>query len=482
MLIDEITKTATAAPASDTTPTADTATVSTPPSEVKPEPVKKKPDIIDNDTARLLTDRLLNATRLKKPSKPAEEPKKEPEPAPAEEKKPESEAKKPAKKPAEAKAEPKPEPLDYERIGKEVGKAVREATKPEERGAEAPPEQAQPDEAKTIRYLERMEQANPEKYKGIASKYSTGLKQSAEYQAKWEKENPGEKFDKADPQHDAFFEKNAVDWDDKDYIEAVADLKADERTQKIRDEFAAKDRAARLEPEVRKASAETTRSLLEDVGGKDAASAINPDGSIDPEKWKAFAEAEPTKAEVLQRAALASRSITAEVENLFNGTVKFDPSNKLHSDISNFALAAERSMLSQSEAARTQDGKVFVDAKTYSGMSARERAQHWTFTARDLRFLAAQDIKADAEKEIAAREEQFSQWAKRRGMSKRLDATEENESKKDAKEQAKTASKPVSPTTTVEPKMASRVGNAVSTKEEAELRWKERYIGRKLAV
>ena len=429
---------------------------------------EQKAGNIDNDTARLLTERFLRGTSERKPTAKKEKAvKAEPqaESTTVEEAKASTTSDPEPKKPTKSKAPKAVEvaPIDYERIGSEVAKAVR-GERPEA-APEARPSVVTFLEDKKIAYLKRMEEANPEKYKDIASKYSDGLRKTAEYEKAWAKNHEGEVFDKADPQHDEFFENVAVDWEDADYIEAVSDVKADERTSKLRHELDTRDRARTLEPAIVKVGVDTARSLIEEVGGKDAAEAFSADGSFDEQKWKAFAAAEPAKAEVLKGAAMATKSITAELEKLSSGVVPFDHSSKLHRDINNFALLQERNMMAQSETDRVQDGKPFVDKKTFAAMDEKQRAKHWTFSSADLRYLIANDIRKDAEIAITAREAEFSQWAEAMGMSKKA---VEAAKLAPSRQPIRASVKPVSPTTTTEPKSAAGKNSGQSVQQKAE--------------
>lgn len=447
------------------------------PKAKRPSADDKPPaDPIDADTARLFTDRFLNATRAHKP-KASKEPKAEPAPAPA--------------PPAEQREEPKPDPapkankeakadtIDYDRLGQAVGNAVREATakpEPAKKSAEAPAESAPalPDrERRKLEFLRVMETASPEKYRGVAERYADGLAKTAAYETRWKAEHPGESFDKADAQHDAFFETVAVDWDDDDYTEAVAEAKAQARTRELQTELEQRERRAEMEPKARQVGAEAARNLMTELGGEAAAAAIKPDGTLDEERFTALAESEPAKAEVLKRTATATATISTEIERLFTGAAHYDPANPLHKDISNFALKAEQAMLQQPKEQQQQDGKSFVPAGKFHAMSAAERARHWTFTASDLRYLAVQDLKSGAEKLIAEQEQAFAKWAEKRGMAA-------NSPSKPAQEAAKTPAKPQSPAATVEPKTAGVKGQAGSKQEQAMSAWEARFIGRKV--
>jgi len=429
------------------------------------------PGLIDNEAARLLTERFLNGNRETKPKAktkptPAEKPQEDATP------KTDDESKAKAKPKAKAAPAPEPahEPLDYDRLGEAVGKAVKAATDAQPKGAQpAPASDAElpAKEQRKLEYLRVMEMANPDKYKDVATRYAEGLKKSSDYEATWKREHPGETFDKADPQHDAFFDTVAVDWEDDDYAEAMADARA----QALRDEMASKERQRTLEPQARQAAAESARTLLGELGGDAAAEALNPDGTVDPAK---LADLDPVKADVLQRSANVAVAIGTEIERLFNGTVTYDSANRMHKDISAFALATEAAMLARPTTDQTQDGKQFAPAGKYHAMSAAQRAKHWTFTAPDLRYLAVQDLKTGAEKLLADREKEFSTWAEKKGMAAKTPPA-------DAAKVVKPTTKPQSPTATVEPKTAGAKGQSGSKAQQAMGSWEERYLGRTLS-
>jgi hypothetical protein len=192
-----------------------------------PEQVKPNPDAQEKDTkaapkpikdaaaAEEFTNKLLGI-----------EPEKKVEPPPA----PPPEKPKKKSKPAE-KPEPPQQP-DYESLVKAAAEGAARAIKPEEKKPEPPPEDDLPaEEKRKLAVLSQMEKNWPDKYKGLEQRYRGSLDKLLAYAERWEKEHPGKEFDEAEKDeegneiHKEFLDKNDVDWEDDDYIDALTDIK-----------------------------------------------------------------------------------------------------------------------------------------------------------------------------------------------------------------------------------------------------------------
>lgn len=78
-------------------------------------------------------------------------------------------------------------------------------------------------ELKMIEVFKEMAELDPE-YKDLDKRFIAQKKREEDYIAKWEQENPGQRFDDQDTEHDEFYKKTAVDYDNADFAIAVDSL------------------------------------------------------------------------------------------------------------------------------------------------------------------------------------------------------------------------------------------------------------------
>lgn len=411
-----------------------------------------------------------------KPAEPAEpkaEPPKVEEPKAAEPKAPEAKAAEP--KAAEPKAaEPKvsrkkkePEPIDYEKLASTTAEAATraavEAVKQQPKPAPAVEEVTLPaSEQRRINYLKRLEQLYPDKYADVASRYEKSYKEIEKYQRKWEQANPGETFDPEAQEHTAFFEKNAVDWEDEDYAEAVAEEKAEAVRRQTVAEYEERERRKEAAPRAQEKARSVTMDLVQelDPAFKD----------LDPFAPDADTKAEdldPVKGPVIVNAARFAEQFVKTSNRLFDGVDKFDAANPLHKQISDFASQKEQAIMALPRDQQLDNqGRAFVPADRYYSLPAKERARTWTLSADDVAFLARQEIAEDAKKEIARQEARAEKLRQKWGVPR--EKSPESPAAKTQVSPTPEPSKPVSPVGGTDPKMAGVKGDPGS---ESTQRW-----------
>lgn len=381
------------------------------------------------------TESFLNRALGRDPEKPrgekktpAKEPKTEAKPdlkgEPKDEKKPKPQAKVPTA----------PTAPDYEKIAEASARGVAQALQKKDeptKGEETNPyAHLDAKEQRTLKVLEHLQETAPDRYKDVAKKYAESLAKVAAYQAAWEKENPGKEFDPEAEEHNEFFNKVEVKWEDDDYTEALADLKATEKVTKVREELTAKDAAAKEEQ--RKAGLVPTVYAEQKRVGKTLFSAIGDgfeniigdDLKVNQEALAKLRAEDPIIAEFVIGQAGHLEALASETAKLFNGMSQYNPENPqpIHRDIVEFAIEAERVMSEQApEDQLDGQGRKFLTNQQYAAERQKNSnidKQFWTYTAEELNDLrAAQAIKA-TKQAIKQREEALAKSAAKRGFQK----------------------------------------------------------------
>lgn len=300
------------------------------------------------------------------------------------------------------------------KASKEQGDAATKAKEPE----------LPPDEKDKIEVLSKMEELNPTKYKGIAAKYKTGLTALETYATEWEKDHPGQKFEKDSPEHEDFFKQNDVDWSDLDFQKAIARLVSDDAGKgakaEIDQQLAELKRAETLREKQGEIVSEQNVAALQywQQLGDSTSDVVKPDGTLNMEKVNELKEADP-EAWAAQVAAAQDLDVeVAEIYKLFTGLTKNEPDkNPIHYNINQFAATKERELASKTIQEKfNAAGQVFVPASQFYRMTKVEQAQHWTYSARDLAVMRADDLAKTTQKRVDLTEEAHKRWAKARGI------------------------------------------------------------------
>lgn len=401
-------------PTSDTPPPADQGAAAPPP---PPEPPK-----VTNPMQRLAENFLQVPDADRQPEKKKED-------APA----------KPAKPAAPAKpkrAVPPPAPA---LTAEQMAAAVAEGTA---RAIAAKPKQDEPpkpesdgelsaEDKKRLPVLERLEKLMPEQYKGISKKYKDSRKAEEKYIAEWKAANPGQEFDGDSDVHDAFYEKNEIEWQDEDYMEAQADIRAEakieERMRPVQGKLTEFDRMQKLQAEAPKIGEEQNfhaREFWKHMG-KDYEGLVTEKG-LDMAKWAELEKADPVLHGIRAQAAIALNIETQEMYKLMNGLATYDEANPVHVNLTEFATRIEAELASKpADEQRDAEGRQFLPAEKYYKLpKAQRESLYWTPSMRDLMAVRSAELAGNAAKMIAAEEKKLETWAKARGLAKNGAATE----------------------------------------------------------
>ena len=407
--------------------------------------------------------------------------------------KPKPKSAKPAARPAVSQR-----PIDEEKLGASIAKGLSAVlAKPEEKKSAADSE-VDPKEKRRLEVLFHMEQM-PDfngRYKGVVEQYKTGKRKLKEYAENWEKENPGQKFDEKDEQHteaiDAI-EAEFVNYDEDDYSEALADMRASKKFEASKSELEGvkktieqREKAAQKAPEVAAAADAAGNEFWNGMG--EAFKEAVRDGAINGEFLEDLKKSDPDTHAIVVGAAAATEAAAAAIFALSNDLVQFNPKNELHAQLGAFALNRERAMMARPEEERLDDsGRAFATKAEFEKMSPEQREQHWTFSPEDLTYMVTQRYVKQAQQNLEAEEKKFERRAKAKGLLKdeetppagksRSSKSAEDEDEDDSNTGQSGSRKPVSPSSFASPRMASSGGKKGGGPQTAVDRFVGKFLG-----
>lgn len=399
-----------------------------------------------------------------KPAEKNEEKKdaKEPEKKAKEAKEPEKAAAEPEKK----EPEKKPVRVSRKAVVDQEGMVARAASAAAKAAVEAavikkpgePPKpsiesdiERLPDEYKRdVKILQKMEEMLPEKYKGKSDEFIRKAIKADEYARKWETANPGQEFDKDAEEHNAFFEKNDVNWDDDDFENAKDELrigpklaKERERIDKQLEEMRTKDLQREIEPVISQKKASVARHVIAEID-KDFVGMVDQDGRINKPELDKLRGIDEVKTDAILLAANQAAKFVDTVERIFHptGKFKFDEKNGDHVAVAQFLIEQEDKILGSDEQVQLDNsGRQFVTRAQYGELSPAQKRNYWCLTPDDLVYLKTLEAKLMAKDTIKTEEERLSRIAEARGW--KLKSGDEQEPEKKDKPVVK--AKPDSP-------------------------------------
>lgn len=357
-----------------------------------------------------------------------------------------------------------PEPVDYERIAEASGRGAAQALSKAHAKATLVELEVPEEEQHTIKVFETMEKMYP-KQKGISDRYRNALKRQQEYESAWQRDHPAEQFDPDADEHNEFFEKNAVDYDDKAYFNAAAKLMADESTKDIREEV--KSNRAEIERERRLKEAEPTLQREEKKAGEQFFAALGDDdfsgivtnGTVDTAKVNALFESNPAKAEIVFGAAAAVETVARAASALFSGLETFNEKRSEHIAVNDAAVQIEDWMLraAHPEDQLDQDGRQFAPIATFQKMTKAQQARHWTVDAQAIHQVVAYNHAEMAKKRYDQMVQQFEKVAPSLGYQRGNASKQTHQpSERNGTSDSERTAKPRSPAATSAPIASSR--------------------------
>lgn len=301
---------------------------------------------------------------------------------------PEEPEPKPVKKPRGTKPAKSAEETAAE-VGAAAGAKAAETILRETRPAPAPvvekpaekPEELSPTYKRDAAAYLELAKIDPEKYKGIVSQLNKYDREFSGYKKKWEKENPGQKFDIKDTDHDTFVEANAPVIDDEDLQQAKLNVQTaravaplQEKLEKLEGERSRQTFEQQVQPKI---AAATTSAL------GSAITAIDPElkgDPADPEFLKKVETENPILAGAVTSASQEWLPIAHVAAQLYSpgGSKLYDEKNPVHQRLDQLVgrMESETASLPASETVDGQ-GRSFATVGQYAKMGAAERKTHW---------------------------------------------------------------------------------------------------------
>jgi hypothetical protein len=348
-----------------------------------------------------------NAKKEEKKDDKAKEPAKEEkattekkETAKAEEKKPEKAAKESPTdggegKQVEKEEKPKletakkeaPAPsVDYEKLATSVAtataKAIKESTPAkEEKNADDDVPEARRRDLSALEYLE----ANNPRYKGKKAEYVKFAKAEADYISKWEKDNPGRKFDADDEDHSAFYDRHEPEIHPRDLEDARVELAADRRAKAL---FEKESGSTRKELEEIKLQRDLERSdrevpmfvarniaLVSHAMGEDVAKAMS-----ELKADETLEEKDPAAHAALVSILPDLHEQTKAAAHLFGTEGRaYNAKNPAHQAVARESTELEKLLLAQPESKLTdKQGRKYAKLDDWANMTPEQKANHWT--------------------------------------------------------------------------------------------------------
>lgn len=193
-----------------------------------------------------------------------------------------------------------------------------------------------------------------------------------QYKAKWERENPGVKFDENDDAHADFYEKNEpyVDPDD------LEDAKLQRVERKFEEKTLAQKEEIKREVMVKQAreNAVPIANRYSDAVIKQVASALNPElANVEADKW---IETDPLAVDLIMDTHKSYIPVAAAVAELRSG-VPFDKKNPVHVQVSETANELEEALLEKDPDQLVIGNKSFATRQQYKDATEAQRKKLW---------------------------------------------------------------------------------------------------------
>jgi hypothetical protein len=329
------------------------------------------------------------------------------------------------KLPPSAKKEEAPPAVDIEKLARSIAKetatataqAIKESTAAKEVKVEDDVPEARRRDLEAIKHLE----ANNPRYKGKVEAYTKFAKAEADYVAKWERENPGQKFDAESEDHTDWYDRHEPAIDPDDITEAKVELKAKalvEReiggTRKELDDI-------KLQRDVERAERELpvfhnrNLGLVAGAMGEEVAKAMS------ELKANESLEGKDPAAHNTLMAVLPELTAQTEAATRIFGTEgrAYNSADKNHAAVAKAALEFETLLLSQpEEKLKDAKGRMFVKLDEWAGMTPAQKANHWTINADLMTAFLANKAAEKAEANYKIEREKLESIAKAYGYTK----------------------------------------------------------------
>lgn len=362
-------------------------------SEPKPEP---KPEDKPDEKAE-------DAEPEDKPEKPAKKPKAEPE---------DGEEKKPERKPRKPRVEPEDEEDDVaDRIEKGFEKVAKKLEKQAPKEEKADFGGLSKKDADKLRVFEEMAREKSDEYGDLPAQFKAFVAKEAKYRAAWEKKNPGEQFDPASEDHEDFYEQNSPQYEDDDYVDARAELKASEAFERKQKAFEEKMAKREREESIEK----TAKEAISDVGDALATALKGEKVSM-----KSLSSEDPVEAEYAKEVQGELETLVGELYKVFGrgGGKPFNEDNETHKGLEKRLFRYEGELLKLEPDEIMMGDREFTTLARFSKMSPDQKARHWTiFLEPDLvKHYMVHEYSDKVKAKISAHEGAWSKRVSKNGV------------------------------------------------------------------
>lgn len=260
--------------------------------------------------------------------------------------------------------------------------------------------------------LEELETLNPSKYEGIKDKYQDYLRRATEYQKQWQEENPKQKFNASDEEHQEWVAENEPQIDIRDWSDAQVEVKVKRTKQEFQQELKKREFDFEMKEFERSGLGGEMNNLLKDIDPK-AFSLLSEKGP------KALLEADPETYEILNREAATFQSYAVELKKLLDGAgiYKFDANNHVHQKLDSLALVVESEIKKLPRSQQIRDGKVFATFDELSQVPYQERSRYWTVGFSDITPKLRSEFSKSGQTKIQNFRKKIEHYIKSQGAS-----------------------------------------------------------------
>jgi len=305
--------------------------------------------------------------------------------------------------------------------GKALGKEIAEAMK--EKHAAAPTEEVElnKEEKRQLRVLSKLEETNPEEYKGIGTRFKKAVNEIArldESREEWSAKNDAEDWDEyRRNEHEKILERNKVIWDDGDFEDARLALATEPLAKELKEakqklsQYESKTAAEEVKPKAEAAAVASAVELGRELVGDSAKDLIGDGFKMNKENREKLMESDPVAAPIIVDAMGRVASFSAAVEEVWHGTANKEVTNH----IAGYCLQLERKILSMPADQRVMGGRRFSPLDAYYKLKPDERADYWTIDPDFVRSAFKDDVLERARPAIDAERKRFEAWEKRNG-------------------------------------------------------------------
>lgn len=276
-----------------------------------------------------------------------------------------------------------------------------------------------------ITNLQKMEELNPEKYKGYASAYEKNVTEYQAYADEWKAKNPGKTFDPSSHEHADFLEEHSMeDYESDDYALAAAKVEG----ERVRAEFEQKQQheaqVKELEPQIFSTASVEAGKVVSGILGEESAKAFLGDGGgvrfdKDGNLPSEALESHPDIGALIQEAAGEAQTFSTTMDRMFSGMDQYDPNNENQAAIMGFIAQEEGKMMEMpAEARRNAQGQYFLPGPQYFQQPEAERSKYWTFTTEQLKEKGRDFLVKNYKTKVGAEQKRFEEYMAKRGFQK----------------------------------------------------------------